>query len=129
MKQFNSYIKDIPGRLSDELREINKLLDSQPVDLLESKFLEIHELHEQLPNRKKEDFSKVMNELSEKMESQIIAEKKLHQLMHEAKEGTVKQRKKAYDSLHLSYQQLPTKVQRYYYPQIVHLRQKLEGRR
>jgi hypothetical protein len=129
MKFIFSLLTDMPGKLGSKLKEMHTLLAHESADDLGEEYMEIYSLYESLSLRKQRDFSPAMNNLRERIEQQLLAEKEIEDLLMKVKKSTLKQKKKCYDLINEHYKVLPRKVQHHYYTQMVHLRHELEGGR
>ena len=110
-----------------ELKEMHNLLSNEHVDFLGNRYLAIHDLYEALPKKNKDKFAPAIDKLRGRIETQLVAEKKIEELLVKVKKGNMKHKKKCYEGIHENLKVLPRKVQIHYYPQLVHLRHKLES--
>jgi hypothetical protein len=126
---FLSLLTSLSGRVKDELVEMHTLLNSESIDELGEKYLQLCSAFSSLPLQKQDLFAPAMNELRMRIEDQILAEKEIEEFLPRASKGSIKQRHTYYEKINKAYKVLPHKVQREYYHHIVHLRHELEGGR
>ncbi len=89
-------------------------------------YLQIYNTYLKLPERHKPNvYTKVIH-LREKITAQLKTEKHIKEHLDKAVTGSLDEQKDHYRKLHAHYQKLPTKVQKKYYPHLVHLKDKLE---
>ncbi len=117
MKKFlHSLFTNASGRLVHQLHRFDRLLQT-------------HSIYSHLPLREQQAAAPAMNELRERIEDQLLAEKEVVRLLQQGMKGNMNQRRARYHKIHDAFVRLPRNVQREYYPQLVHLRQDLEGAR
>ena len=130
MKKFlHSLFTNASGRLVHQLHRFDRLLQTHSISDLNKEYLRIYSIYSHLPLREQQAAAPAMNELRERIEDQLLAEKEVVRLLQQGMKGNMNQRRARYHKIHDAFVRLPRNVQREYYPQLVHLRQDLEGAR
>ncbi|MEK6950619.1 MAG: hypothetical protein AABX13_02755 [Nanoarchaeota archaeon] len=113
-------------KLRKRLKQIEKLVAVESLETLKEKYGEIYGLYLKLKEKDKQRFYGRIIQLRERLEGQLKAEKKLQQLLEKAGGGTLEERKKCFDEMKASYEQLPLKRQEKYAAQLAQLKEELE---
>jgi len=115
-----------PNRLRRMLKKTTSQIETEPTDIVKAQYLNIYNLYMKLPEKKKQNFYSRVDQLRERLEEQLQAEKELTRLLAKSDKGSIEEQKKIYLGLFAKYEKLPRSVQHQYYPQIVQLRDRLE---
>lgn len=121
-----SLLLDLPGRLEYELKWLQHSLSKEPINALEKKYMQVYQLFESLSTIHQKKFSPAMDQLLDKIEMQLQAEKQVEELLEMAKSGNMQQKRKHYAQIRYHFKVLPAKVRRQLYPQLVFLKSELE---
>ncbi|MEW5896975.1 MAG: hypothetical protein AB1668_04745, partial [Nanoarchaeota archaeon] len=97
---YASWEMSAANRLHRELKKASPFLDEEAVA---EHYAKIYRLYAQLPEEDKPDFHSEMRELTEKIESQLVAEKALEKLLREAGRGSLKTQKSMYSEIYRIY--------------------------
>ena len=115
-----------PNRLRSKLVQLGPLLSEEPAEKLKENYLEIYSLYLKLSETHKQNFYGRIEKLRQTIEEQLKIEKKLEELFQKITTLDLPQQKQVYLEIYQYYQKLPQKMQGYYYPQIIQLREQLE---
>jgi parallel beta-helix repeat protein len=113
------------NKLRRKLKGINPLLNEESNEVLKEGYLGIYNLYLRLSEKHKSNYYSKVTKLREKIEDQLKAEKRVQELLQD-QTGELKDQKKKYLDAYEHYKHLPNKVKKKYYPDLVHLRDKLE---
>lgn len=120
------YFGAASNRLRRKLRKLDPLLAEKASESLKDDYLDVYKLYLKLSENKKRNFYARISDIREKIEEQLISEKKIKELLEGAEQGDLADRKMNYLEIYNNYQKLPEKTREKYYAKIVRLRDRLE---
>lgn len=122
---YASWELSAANRLQREFKKTSLFLDEEAVA---EHYAKIYQLYAKLPEDDRLNFHLEMKQLTEKIESQMVAEKAMEKLLREAGKGSFKMQKTMYSEIYRIYQTLPKKSRERHQASISCLLTRLEKR-
>ena len=93
---------------------------------LKMSYVDIYNSYMKISEEDKQNFYSRVSKMRESLEEQLRAEKKVEILLDEASKGSIGIQRKKYGKLQENLNKLPVKDQQKYFPQVTHLKERLE---
>lgn len=114
------------NKLRKLLKELESAVARESAETLKGKYVAVYNLYLKLSEKSKQNFYGRITKLRERMEGQLKAEKKVQELLEKSSVTNITLLRKQYEEMYGYFRKLPVAVQQKYYPQIMHVKEKLE---